>query len=115
MPANERSVSDVLQDIIRNIQEIVRSEVHLAKTEIQDEAAQSKTAVLVTAAGALTGIFAALFLLLAILYALSLVIASWAAALIVGGMLAIVAAITLNAGLKRFKQLSPLPNTGWKP
>ena len=44
MPANERSFADVFQDIVRNIQEIVRSEVRLAKTEIRDEAAKAKSA-----------------------------------------------------------------------
>ena len=36
----ERAISDVLQDILRNLQEIVRSEVRLAKAEIRDEARQ---------------------------------------------------------------------------
>ena len=37
----DRSVSDVLQDILRNVQEILRSEVRLAKAEIRQEATQS--------------------------------------------------------------------------
>ena len=32
--AEERSVSDVFQDILRNLQEMVRSEIRLAKVEI---------------------------------------------------------------------------------
>ena len=32
----DRSLSDVLQDLLRNLQEIVRSEVRLAKTELRD-------------------------------------------------------------------------------
>jgi hypothetical protein len=42
MAAGDRSLSDVLQDIIRNVQEIVRSEVRLAKTEIREEAAKGE-------------------------------------------------------------------------
>jgi hypothetical protein len=34
---------------------------------------------------------------------------SWAAALIVGTALAVVAGMTLAAGLKRFKQIHPTP------
>jgi uncharacterized membrane protein YqjE len=109
MSASERSFSDVLQDIVRNIQEIVRSEVRLAKTEIRQEAAKVKPAGVLIASGALTGLFAVLFLLLMIVYALSLVMPSWAAALIVAIALAIVAGGTLSSGIKRFKQIHATP------
>ncbi len=109
MSANERSISDVFQDIIRNIQEIVRSEVRLVKIEIRDETLKAKSAGLLIGAGAVTAIFAALFLLLTIVYALSIVLPSWAAALIVGVALAIAAAGTLSAGVKLFKRIHAKP------
>jgi hypothetical protein len=34
---NERSITDVLQDILGNVQAIIRSEVRLAKTEVAEE------------------------------------------------------------------------------
>jgi hypothetical protein len=37
MPPGDRSLSDVFQDILRSVQEIVRSEVRLAKTEMGGE------------------------------------------------------------------------------
>jgi uncharacterized membrane protein YqjE len=107
MAAEDRSLSDVLQDVIRNVQEIVRSEVRLAKTEIREEAARAKSATLLLGAGAVTAIFAILFLLLTIVYALALVMPSWAAALIVGAALAVTASVTLPAGVRRFKQIPP--------
>ena len=109
MAAEDRSLSDVLQDAIRNVQEIVRSEVRLAKTEIREEAAKAKFPTLLLGAGALTAIFAILFLLLMIVYALALVMPSWAAALIVGAALAVVAGVTLSAGIRRFKLIHPTP------
>jgi len=109
MAANERTIADVLQDIVRNIQEIVRSEVRLAKTEVRDEAAKAKTAGILSAAGAITGIFGAGFVLLAIVYALSTVMPNWAAALIVGLVLAITAWAVLNAGLNRFRKVHATP------
>jgi uncharacterized membrane protein YqjE len=109
MPANERSTSEVLQDIIRNIQEIVRSEVRLAKIEIRDEATKAKSATQLIAAGAVTATFAVLFLLLTVFYALAIVMSFWAAALIVGFALSIIAGLTLSAGIKRFKQIHPTP------
>jgi uncharacterized membrane protein YqjE len=109
MAAGDRSLSGVLQDIIRNVQEIVRSEVRLAKTEILEEAAKAKSSTLLLGAGAVTAIFAMLFFLLMIVYALTLVVPSWAAALIVGAALAVVASVMLTAGVRRFKQIHPTP------
>jgi uncharacterized membrane protein YqjE len=109
MAAEDRSLSDVLQDVIRNVQEIVRSEVRLAKAEIREEAAKTKSATLLLGAGAVTAIFATLFLLLMIVHALALVMPSWAAALIVGAALAVVAGVTLPAGIRRFKLIHPTP------
>ena len=109
MAAGDRSLSDILQDAIRNVQEIVRSEVRLAKTEIRDEAAKAKSSTLLLGAGAVTAVLAVLFLLFAGVYALALVIPMWAASLITGATLAVVASIVLAGGMKRFKQLHLTP------
>jgi uncharacterized membrane protein YqjE len=109
MAADDRSISDVLQDILRNVQEIVRSEVRLAETEIREEAAKTKSSAVLLGAGAVTAIFAILFLLLMIVYMLGLVMPSWIAALIVGAALAVVASVMLTAGIRRFKQIHPTP------
>jgi uncharacterized membrane protein YqjE len=105
----DRSLTEVLQNIIRNVQEIVRSEVRLAKTEIIEEATKAKSAALVFSIGAVAAVFATLFLLLMILFALIRVMPDWAAALTVGGVLAIAASILLSAGVKRFKDVHPTP------
>ena len=109
MAAEDRSLSDVLQDAIRNVQEIVRSEVRLAKTEIREEAAKTKSLAVLLGAGAVTAFFAILFLLLMIVYALALVMPIWTAALIVGAALAVVASVMLTAAIRRFKQIHPTP------
>ncbi len=110
MATGERSVSDVLHDIIRDVQEIVRSEVRLAKTEIRDEVGKATQSAVLLGGGTITAIFAMFFLLLAVVYALSLVMASWAAAVIVGAALAVVAAVMATAGIKRLKQIQPAPS-----
>jgi uncharacterized membrane protein YqjE len=109
MAVNERSISDVIQDIIGNIQQIVRSEVRLAKTEIREEAAKAKSAGILTGSGVVAAFFAADFLLLAIVYALATVMPNWAAALIVGGTLAIAGYFTISAGIKQFQRVHPAP------
>ena len=40
-PQTQRSVPEVLQDIVSNLQEIIRSEFLLAKTELKEEAKQA--------------------------------------------------------------------------
>jgi len=87
----------------------VRSEVRLAKTEFKEEAAKAKDSAVFLAAGTVAGIFAVAFLLLAIVYALALVMPSWAAAFIVGGVLAITTGVACTVGLKRLKQIHPTP------
>lgn len=39
-PQTQRSFSDVLQDIVSNIQQIVRAEVRLAQVEIKEKPAE---------------------------------------------------------------------------
>lgn len=109
MAAENRSLSDILQDAFRNVQEIVRLEVLLAKTEVREELAKAKTSVKTLAAGAATAIFAVLFLLFSAVYALALVMPIWAAALLVGAALAVIATIMLTSGINQFKQIHPTP------
>jgi uncharacterized membrane protein YqjE len=111
MAAADRSISEVLQDIVRNVQEIVRSEVRLAKTEIKEEAVKAKSSSVLIGAGAVSALYCVLFLLFTAVYALSLVVPNWAAALIVAAALAILAVLTLTAGVNQFKQIHPPQRT----
>ena len=111
MAVQERSITDVLQDIVGNIQDIIRSEVRLAKSEMRDELAKVKASTPLLAVGAVAGLLAAFFLAWTAFYALSLVVAMWASALIVAALLAIVAAMTLSAGIKVLRQVHPPEQT----
>lgn len=102
---NNRSMTDVLQDIVANIQEIVRSEFRLAKTEINEEAAKAAKSSAPLGSGIVLSLYAFGFILLAIVYALEIVVAAWLAALIVGVAVAVVAAILISVGRKRLKQV----------
>ena len=104
-----RSLSDILRDAIRNVQEILRSEIHLAKTEIREEIVKVKSSTLLLVAGAVTAIFAVLFFLLAAVWAIALVIPNWAAALIVGAAMAVIATLMLTEARTQFKQIHVTP------
>jgi uncharacterized membrane protein YqjE len=107
----ERPISTVLHDIAGNVQDIVRSELRLAKTELTDEMAKAGHAGMLVGAGALMLIFMALFVLLAIVYGLSLVMPAWAAAATVAVAVGLVAALCFAMGIKRFKTVRAAPKT----
>jgi uncharacterized membrane protein YqjE len=111
MPAVERSFSDVLKDIVHNLQDIIRSEVRLAKTEVREDLARLRAAALLLGIGAVGGILGIFFALLATVYALTNVVPDWAAALIVALALVIGAGVALSEGVKQFKQVSGAPKT----
>ena|SRR5687768_8419286 len=111
MAVETRPISAVLQDIVGNLQDIVRAEVRLAKTEVSEELAKVRSAGVLCGAGAAMAILSAVFLLLGIVYALSLVIPPWAASLIVAAAVGLVAIVMLRLGMKRFRTINAAPKT----
>jgi len=110
MPSdNARSVSDVLQDIFGNLQDIVRSEVRLAKVELKTEASQTAKAGKPLLAGVVLGFYAGGLLLLAVVYGLSVVLPPWMAALSVGVGVSVMAAILIGIGRGRLRVVNPKP------
>jgi hypothetical protein len=111
MAAGIRSIPEILQDVLTNIQDIVRSEVRLAKAELGEELNRARSGGLLIGVGAVAAIFSVLFLLLACVYALGLIMPNWAAALIVAAAVGVAAAVTLVLGIKRFKTIQAAPKT----
>ncbi len=108
-PITERSVIDIVKDIVANVQEIIRSEVRLATVEMREKAAQTGKAGAMLAAGVVVGLYGIGFLLAGIYNAIATALPAWASALIVGGVLAIIAGGMIGAGRKRLKQVNPTP------
>jgi len=111
MASADRSISTVLRDIVGNVQDIVRAEVRLAKSEATEELRKLGSASVLLVVGVLLLTFCALFLLLAAVYALSVVLPAWAAALIVGAGLGVIAALCCGMGLKKLKAVRAAPKT----
>jgi uncharacterized membrane protein YqjE len=105
----QRTVTDVLQDIVGNVQEIIRAEFRLAKAESKEKVRKASGPAAMLGVGAAIGMYGLGFVLLAMVYALSQVLAAWLAALIVGAVLAITAAILVSTGKKALKRISPVP------
>jgi Putative Actinobacterial Holin-X, holin superfamily III len=105
----ERAFSDVLQDILRNLQEIVRSEVRLAKVEFRDEARQAASSAVWLAAGTIGALSAWAFGLWTITFALSTRMPMWAATLVVALVVACGASVLIVGGIRRMKRIHPVP------
>jgi uncharacterized membrane protein YqjE len=105
----ERSVADVLQDILRNLQEIVRSEVRLARVEIRDETRRAVSSGMWIAAGVVGALSAWMFLLWTVAYLLATRMSMWAATLVVAVVMACVGSVLLVGGIRRVKRIQPVP------
>jgi len=99
----DRPMAEVFRDIIGNVQEMVRSEVRLARVELRDEASKTARAGAMLAAGAVLGILAGVFLLVCLTQLLDLIMPDWAAALVVALALGIPAAILISKGRDRLR------------
>ena len=107
--AEERPVSDVFQDIVRNLQEMVRSEIRLARVEIRGEVKQAVSSGAWIAAGGVAAMSAWIFLLWALAYALATRMSMWAATLIVALMLTAAAAALVMSGIRKAARIHPIP------
>jgi uncharacterized membrane protein YqjE len=110
LTTTDRSFTDVLNDIAGNVQGIIRSEVRLAKAEIQEETVKAGKAARIAGSGAVLGLYALGFLLLTCLFALEIIVAAWLAALIVAVIVGAAAGVLINIGIKRMKLVHPRPS-----
>lgn len=101
----ERTFADILKDAVSNIQDIIRSEVRLAKIETKEELSKASAAAVMFGAAAVMGLFGFGFCLLCAVYALALVMTAWAAALVVGVGLLVIGGILLSVGVGRWKKV----------
>ncbi len=106
----ERTAGEIVKDILASAQDIIRSEVRLAKAEVQAETRKAVSAGTMLGTGAVVALYATGLLLAAATAALALVLPVWAAALIVGGALAAVAAGLISVGLSRWKLVHATPD-----
>jgi hypothetical protein len=108
-PQLQRTVPELLGNIVDNIQQIVRSEFRLVKAELQEKASRASKPATTLGAGFLLGLYGLGFLLLAAVYALSTIMAEGLAALIVGGVLALVSIVLVTSSTNKLKALNPAP------
>jgi hypothetical protein len=96
-----RSVGELLRDLAADVTALIRQELALARTEAQDKVHQTIAAVVAMIAGALVAFAALIILLDALVYGLTEAgMQRWLAALIVGGVVALIGFILVRKGQK---------------
>jgi hypothetical protein len=106
---DDRSIGAVIGDAIGNLQDIVRSEIALAKTETREEAVSAMRASGMLVGGVIAGLYAFGLLLLAIAWGLSEFMDLWLALGIVFLVMAVIAAVLIAIGKSRLSEINPKP------
>ena len=107
--AEPRSVSEVLHDILRDLQDMVRSEIRLAKVETREELQRAASSAVWLAAGVIGAVSAWIFLLWTLVYALATRLPIWMATLIVAVTMAAATAMLIVGGIRKAKRIQPIP------
>lgn len=104
-----RSIGDLLRSLVRDIQELVATQIELAVAEAQEKLRQAGIAVLFVSCGLLFAFSAWIVLLFALVTALSVYLPAWAAAGIVALVTALIGGALLAIGLRDLStdQLKP--------
>lgn len=105
----ERSLGDLFTELASETSTLVRQEVALAKTELTQKATTVGKDVGFLVVGGAVGYAALLALLAAAIIGLAYFIPAWAAALIVGAVVGIVAFVLISSALKSLKKTELAP------
>ena len=113
MAEYDQSLTDLLKRTIQDAQELARSEIALAKTELRAEVRRLAAGGIALSTGAVSGIIAVIFLLTAAAWAIPQALAwpVWTGFAIVGGIVAIVAFVLVAVGRRKLRVERPMPLT----
>lgn len=106
-----RSVSDLVNDMSEQVSRLVRDEMKLAVAELQTKGKRFGMGAGLAGMAGLVALFGAFALVAAAIFALGLVLPWWASALIVGGALLLFAGLLGLAGKSQVqKAVPPIPS-----
>ena len=105
----ERSIKDLLESIAHNVQDIIKSEIRLAKTELVEDARATARATMAIGAGAMLAHWALGFVFLALVFAFWGTVEPWVAALMVALFAGAGGFALISLGISRLKKLRPGP------
>ncbi|KAA9149064.1 phage holin family protein [Amycolatopsis acidicola] len=103
----DRSIAQLVQDMSEQTRRLVRDEVQLAAAELKDKGKNAGVGAGLAGAAGVVALFGALAFVAAAILALALVVPGWAAALIVGGALMLVAGTAALIGRNKIRRAVP--------
>ncbi len=106
-PRERRSLLQLVSDLPRILGDLVRAEIESLQAELAAKAKAAGVGVGLFAAAAFVLVFALGVFIAAAVAALALVMPLWAAALVVGGALVLLAAILVAVGAASLKRSMP--------
>jgi uncharacterized membrane protein YqjE len=106
-----RSTGEIVQDILNNIGELVRSEIVLAKTEVRDEAKKASKAGGLFAAAGLLAFYGMAAWIATCMILIAMVTPLWFAVFIMGVVLFVASGIVLVAAVQKWRELRPPERT----
>ena len=105
----ETSLGDLFSRLSEQASTLIRQEIQLAQTEMTRKATKAGRNAAFIALGALIALSAFFSVIAALILVLAQVMEAWLAALIVAVVLAIAAALLIQYGISKLKQIDPAP------
>jgi len=99
----ERTMAELVGDVISDVQAIMRSEVQLARVETREEVGKAARASTMLVMAGVVALFAAAFALVAMFEGLCLAMAPWLAAVVMFVVLGAIAGGMVGAGRAQWK------------
>ncbi len=97
------SIADLLRRLLDDASTLIHKELALVKTEVSEALSEAKVAAISMATGGAVLFAGILVLLAAAVLGLAHVVADWMAALIVGGIVAIIGFVMIQGGKKKLE------------
>ncbi len=107
--SGQRSAGEIMRDLVRDMGDMVRSEIRLAKAEIKESAIQAGKAGGMLGGAALCGLFAAACVVAFCVWLLALAMPWGVAALLMGILLGCGGAALYAGGRGKLKHVDPVP------
>jgi hypothetical protein len=108
-PTDGRSIGELIGEISDDLSRLFRQEVDLAKAELRTEAGKAGQAAGMLGAAGVAGFLTAVFVSMALMFALAEVMPIGWAAVIVGVVWGVLGAVLYASGRAKLRTVSPVP------
>jgi predicted membrane protein len=106
----ERSLPEIIQAILKDVESIIQAELRLARREIREKVGRLKNASIFIGVAALLGILGAACLVTACIAAIAVALPLWLSALIMWAVCCVLAGIGFVLAKSRLEQIDPVPH-----